>query len=94
MLVPLLSNLAVMTSPARALPPALFAGVLIVSLGLQGCVATAVAGATLGVAGAAVGTAVKVTTVAVGTTGKVVGAAVHGNAKPVGHESKGSPPPQ
>ena len=83
-----------MTSRGRACLPALLAGVLIVGLSLQGCVATTVAGAMLGVAGVAVGTAAKVTTVAVGATGKVVGAAVHVTANPAGHASKGPPPSQ
>jgi hypothetical protein len=83
-----------MTSRRRACPPALLAGFLIVGLGLQGCVATTVAGATLGVAGAAVRTAAKVTTVAVKTTGRVAGAAVHVTANAAGHASKEPPSSQ
>lgn len=67
-----------MTLPSRACLPALLAGVLIAGLGLQGCVATTVAGATLGVAGGAVKTAAKV-------TGKVAGAAVHVAARAASH---------
>ncbi|HWF00377.1 MAG TPA: hypothetical protein VG248_11315 [Caulobacteraceae bacterium] len=65
-----------MTSRSRAFPPVL-TGLLIIALGLQGCVATTVAGATLGVAGTAVRGAAKVTVVAVGATAKVAGGAVH-----------------
>jgi hypothetical protein len=78
-----------MTSRSRALSPALLAGLLIIGLGLQGCVATTVAGATLGVAGAAV----KVTTVAVGTTAKVAGGAVHLATSEGRHPPKKKPPP-
>jgi hypothetical protein len=81
-----------MISRARAFPPALPAGLLIVGLGLQGCVATTVAGATLGVAGTAVRGAAKVTTVAIGTTAKVAGGAVHVIAHAGGHPSKEPPP--
>jgi hypothetical protein len=63
--------------------PALLAGLLILGLGLQGCVATTVAGATLGVAGAAVKTTAKV-------TGKVAGATVH----VAGHALKRQPAPK
>ena len=80
--------MSVMTS--RAFAPALLAGLLIIGLGLQGCVATAVAGATLGAAGAAV----KVTAVAVGTTAKVAGGAVHLAANAGRHPKKKPPPPQ
>ena len=50
---------------------------LATAVGLQGCVAASVAGATVGLAGATVKTAAKVTVVTVKTTGKVAGAAVH-----------------
>jgi len=72
-----------MTSRGRAFPPALRAGLLIAALGLQGCVATTVAGAVLG-------TAAKVAKVAVGTTAKVAGAAVHAATA---HAPKAQPPP-
>jgi hypothetical protein len=78
-----------MTSRGRALSPAVLAGLLIIAPGLQGCVATAVAGATLGVAGAAV----KVTAVTVGTTAKVAGGAVHLAANAGRHPPKKKPPP-
>jgi hypothetical protein len=81
-----------MTSRRRACPPALLAGLLFVGLALQGCVATTVAGATLGAAGIAVRGAAKVTTVAVKTTGKVAGATVHVAASAAGHAKK--PPPE
>jgi hydroxyethylthiazole kinase-like sugar kinase family protein len=71
-----------MTPRSRAGPPALLAGFLILGLGLQGCVATAVTGATFGVAKAAVHTATKVATGAVGTAGKVAGATVHAAGRP------------
>jgi len=67
-----------MTSLSRARAPALLAGLLIVGLGVSGCVATTVAGATLGIAGGAVKTAAKV-------TGKAAGAAVHVTANAAGH---------
>jgi len=70
-----------MTSRSRFGLPALVAGFLILGLGLQGCVAAAVAGAGVHVAGAAVKTTAKV-------TGKVAGATVHVAA----HALKGSPP--
>ncbi len=76
-----------MTSPSRACLPALLAGLLLVGLGLQGCVATTVAGATLGVAGGAVKTAAKV-------TGKVAGAAVHLTARAAGHALEKPPSSQ
>jgi hypothetical protein len=72
-----------MMLPSRIGLPALLAGVLLLGLGLQGCVATTVAGATLGVAGAAAKTTVKV-------TGKVAGGTVHLAARAVGHAVKGS----
>ena len=77
-----------MTSRGRASPPALLVGLLIVGFGLQGCAATAIAGATLGAAGAAV----KVTTVAVGTTVKVAGGAVHLATNAGRHAPKKKPP--
>jgi hypothetical protein len=83
-----------MTSRNHAFAPALLAGLLIVGLGLQGCVATAVAGATLGVAGTAVRGAAKVTKVAVGTTAKVAGGTVRLVAKAGAHPSKSPPQSQ
>jgi hypothetical protein len=80
---------SVMTPRARAFSPALLAGLSIIGLGLQGCVATTVAGATLGVAGAAV----KVTAVTVGTTAKVAGGAVHLATSAGRHPPKKKPPP-
>ena len=74
-----------MMSLGRVRAPALLAGLLILGIGLQGCVATTVAGASLGLAGAAVKTTAKV-------TGKVAGATVHATAKVAGHALKGSPP--
>ena len=71
-----------MISRSRARPSALLAGLLFLGLGLQGCVATTVAGATLGVAGAAVKTTAKV-------TGKVAGATVHVAAHAAGKALKG-----
>jgi hypothetical protein len=68
------------------------AGLLILGFGLQGCVATAVAGATLHVAGAAVGTAAKVGGAVVGTTVKVGSGAVHATASAVGRAVKGPGP--
>jgi len=53
------------------------AAVCMLGLGLQGCIATTLAGATLGVAGAAVGTAAKVGVGAVKVTGSAVGAVGH-----------------
>jgi hypothetical protein len=53
------------------------AAVFTLALGLQGCIATTIAGATLGVAGAAVGTAAKVGVGAVKVTGSAVGAVGH-----------------
>jgi hypothetical protein len=70
----------------RACLPALLAGLLIAGLGLEGCVATTVAGATLGVAGAAVKTTAKV-------TGKAAGAAVKVTAHAAGHVLAPKPPP-
>jgi len=62
---------------------AALAGASILSLGLQGCVATTVAGAAVGVAGAAVGTAAKVGVGAVRVTAGAAGAAARGRkAKP------------
>jgi len=49
----------------------------ILALGLQGCIATTVAGATIGVAGAVVGTAAKVGVATVQATGSAVGAVGH-----------------
>jgi len=49
----------------------------VLALGLQGCIATTVAGAAVGVAGAAVGTAAKVGGAAVQVTGSAVGAVSH-----------------
>ena len=60
--------------------PALVACLVIVSLSLQGCVATTVAGATLGLAA-------KVTSFAVGVPFKVAGAALHAAS---GHPPKKS----
>lgn len=74
-----------MSSRRRACLPALFAGLLIVGLGLEGCVATTVAGATLAVAGGTVKTAAKV-------TGKAAGAAVKVTAKAAGHALDRKPP--
>jgi hypothetical protein len=54
-----------------------FAALAVLALGLQGCIATTVAGATLGVAGAAVGTAAKVGVGAVKVAGGAVGAVGH-----------------
>ena len=78
-----------MTLRNRAFPSALLAAFLIAAPGLSGCVATTVAGATLGVAGAAV----KVTAVTVGTTAKVAGGAVHLAANAGKHPPKKKPPP-
>ena len=83
-----------MTPRNRAYPSVLLAGLLIVALGLQGCVATAVAGATLGVAGTAVRGAAKVTTAAVGTTAKVAGGTVRLVAKAGAHPAKTPPASQ
>ena len=82
-----------MTSRARAFAPALLAALSVIGLGLQGCVATTVAGATLGVAGTAVRGAAKVTVVTVGTTAKVAGGAVHLAANAGKHPPKKKPPP-
>jgi hypothetical protein len=57
-----------MPSPSRL--AAILVAVALVGLSLQGCVATTVAGATVGLA-------TKVTSFAVGTTFKVAGAALH-----------------
>ena len=81
-----------MSSLCRLRPWPLAAGALVAALGLQGCVAAHVAGATIGVAGAAVKTTAKVAVVTVGTTGKVAGAAVHLTAKAAKPAPK--PPPQ
>jgi hypothetical protein len=56
---------------------ATYAALGLLALGLQGCIAATVAGATLGVAGAAVGTAAKVGVTAVKVTGSAVGAVGH-----------------
>ena len=76
-----------MISRSRARLAALCAGLCVVGFGLQGCLATTVAGATLGVAGAAVKTTAKV-------TGKAAGATVHLTAKAAGAALKGSQPKQ
>jgi hypothetical protein len=75
-----------MPSPSRAHLPAAVAALLILGLGLEGCVATAIAGATLHVAGATVKTAAKV-------TGKAAGAAVHLATRGAGHHHDAPPPP-
>ena len=74
-----------MFSRRRACLPALLAVGLIVGFGLQGCVATTVAGATLAVAGGTVKTAAKV-------TGKVAGGAVKVTAHVAGHALDRKPP--
>lgn len=71
-----------MISRSRVGLAATLAGVLVLGLGLQGCLATQVAGTTLGVAGAAVKTTAKV-------TGAVAGATVHVAAHAAGHALKG-----
>jgi hypothetical protein len=76
-----------MISRSRVRLGALCAGLCIAGLALQGCVATTVAGATLGVAGAAVKTTAKV-------TGKAAGATVHLTAKAAGAALKGAQPQQ
>jgi hypothetical protein len=76
-----------MFSRSRIRLAALCAGLCVVGFGLQGCLATTVAGATLGVAGAAVKTTAKV-------TGKAAGATVHLTAKAAGAALKGSQPKQ
>jgi len=53
------------------------AALAITAFGLQGCIATTVAGATIGVAGAAVGTAAKVGGAVVRVAGAGVGAVAH-----------------
>lgn len=77
-----------MTFSRRAAPAGLLAGLLVIGLGLQGCVATTVAGATLHVAAATV-----VTTAKVG--GKVAGATAHVTTHAVAHALKrpSKPPP-
>ena len=70
-----------MSSRIRTRLTPLTAALLTALLGLQGCVAAHVAGATVGLAGAAVK-----------TTAKVAGAAVHLAAKPAKPASQ--PPPQ
>jgi hypothetical protein len=65
---------------------ALAAGLLVLGLGMQGCVATTVAGATLGVAGAAVKTAA----VTGKATVKVVGGAARVTAHVARHAAKKS----
>lgn len=83
-----------MTLRAGACLPVLLAGLLIGCLALQGCVATTLAGATLGVAGATVRTAAKVTIVTVKAGGKVAGAAVHVAANAARHPAKPPSSPQ
>jgi hypothetical protein len=61
----------------RAFTPVLLAGFLVFCLGLQGCVATTVAGATLGVAGMAVKTTAKVTRTVTGAVVHVATAPFH-----------------
>jgi len=75
-----------MPSPSARLPAAL-AAILILGFGLQGCVATTIAGATLHVAGATVKTAAKV-------TGKAAGAAIHLTTRGARHSHDTQPPPQ
>jgi hypothetical protein len=53
------------------------AGLLILGLGLQGCLATTVAGATLGVAGAAVKTTAKAAKVSAKVAGGAVRVTAH-----------------
>ncbi|HEY2709384.1 MAG TPA: hypothetical protein VGI95_15145 [Caulobacteraceae bacterium] len=76
-----------MISRRRVGPPAVAAGLLLLCLSLQGCLATTVAGATLGVAGAAAKTTVKV-------TNKVVGGAVHLTGRAARKALKGPAPAQ
>jgi len=70
-----------MMSRSRFRLATLLAGFLVVGAGLEGCLATTVAGTTLGVAGASVRTTAKV-------TGKVAGATVHVAAHAAGEALK------
>jgi hypothetical protein len=71
--------------------PALLAGLTLLGLGLGGCVATTVAGATLGVAGAAAKTTAKVTgKVALATAKVTVHAAGQALKKPRADEATNS----
>ncbi|HEX3919198.1 MAG TPA: hypothetical protein VHW60_17820 [Caulobacteraceae bacterium] len=59
-----------MPTSSRPNLPAMLVALMLVGFSLQGCIATTVAGATVGLA-------TKVTSFAVGTTFKVAGAALH-----------------